>query len=76
MFFSISTRLAGLKLIDQNYQDYRQEYDGFPRFGQKPGVCPYKLEKNPVFFLESDEKHRNFASVIDTSRFARRRNKK
>ena len=61
MFFSISTRLAGLKLIDQNYQDYRQEYDGFPRFVQDSGVCPYKLEKNLGYFLESNENHRNFA---------------
>ena len=69
MFFSISTRLAGLKLIDQNYQDYGQEYDGFPRFVQDSGVCPYKLEKNRRNCLETAENHRNFASEIRNNTF-------
>ena len=38
----------------------------FPRFVQRCGVRPYKLEKNLRFFLESAEKHRNFALSKET----------
>ena len=41
---------------------FRHFLKRFPRFGQRSGVCPYKFEKNPGNFLESEENRRNFAS--------------
>ena len=38
-----------------------QLFGFFPRFVHKWGICPYKFEKNPGFFLESKENRRNFA---------------
>ena len=38
-----------------------QLFGFFPRFVHKWGICPYKFEKNPGFFLESEENRRNFA---------------
>ena len=36
-----------------------QLFGFFPRFVHKWGICPYKFEKNPGFFLESEENRRN-----------------
>ena len=41
-----------------------QKYDGFPRFVQRSGDCPYNFEKNRRKFLESIDYRRNFASEI------------
>ena len=43
------------------YNEIGQLFGLFPRFVRRCGVCPYKLEKNLRFFLESEENRRNFA---------------
>ena len=40
---------------------------GFPRFGQRRDVCPYKLKKKWRIYLELAQNRRNFAA--DLSRF-------
>ena len=45
---------------------FGQLFGLFPRYVQRCGVCPYKLEKNLGFFLESEEIRRNFASSKET----------
>ncbi len=48
-------------LILENRTTLGQHFGLFPLFVRKWGVCPYKLEKNSRFFLESEENRRNFA---------------
>ena len=41
---------------------FGQVLDGFPRFVQRSGDCPYNFEKNPINFLETAGNQFNFAS--------------